>query len=111
MEWLYGYFKKVYKFFEENIDFTWPEILWKKSGQSIEDLDTCMTDVIGLAAQCAGYDGKIEDVFALDQWLTESPMQAGKMFFYAEIFFSATKIDKLNDRWKIGVKIAVLDNI
>ena len=78
---------------KENIDFTWPEILWKKSGQSIEDLDACMTDVIGLAARCAGYKDKIEDVFTFDQWLTDCPEQAKKLFNYAEIFFSATKIE------------------
>ena len=78
---------------KENIDFTWPEILWKESGQSIEDLDACMTDVIGLAARCAGYKDKIEDVFTFDQWLTDCPEQAKKLFHYAEIFFSATKIE------------------
>lgn len=78
---------------EENIDFTWPETLWKNFKPNIEALDTCMTDVINLAAQCVGYKDKIEDVFTLDQWLSAHPEQAKKMFDYAEIFFSATKIE------------------
>ena len=78
---------------KENIDFTWPETLWEFFKPSIEALDRCMTDVIALAAQCAGYEDKIQDVFTLDQWLTTFPEQAKRLFYYAEIFFTATKIE------------------
>ena len=100
---------KDIQLWKECIDLTWPEKLWVSFKPDIAALDKCMTEVLDLAAKYAGYTGKIEDVFALDQWLTDPKniekvkvmfQCAATLFKATEVPYSDSKMNALTPVWR-----------